>query len=491
MLLKDLLRGVKEIKVTGADDVEVKGIVYDSREVEAGSLFMCLPGTQTDGHKFIGKAISRGAVAVVTDRDTDVYWNCTIIKTSEVGKVLSKVAGNFYLNPSRQLRLIGVTGTNGKTTTTHLIDKLMRGNERIETGLIGTIGCKVGEENRPVPATTPEATVLHKIFREMVDRKIFYCTMEVSSHALALHRVDDCDFNIAVLTNITEDHLDFHKNFATYLQAKAKLFLNLSEKEGNYIVINNDDNNALYIKERSSPEILTYGIKKAADVRGGNISITSSGATFTVYSWQKEFSLDLKITGSFNVYNALAAITVALKENISPSVIKNVLESVTGVPGRFEKVDLGQDFTVIVDYAHTPDGLENVLSTARRFCQGNLITVFGCGGDRDRSKRSLMGNIALKYSDYAIITNDNPRTESPFRIKADILSGIDHNSYRGKYETILDREEAIKAAINRARATDVVLIAGKGHETYQIFDDKTIDFDDREMARRYLLKRQV
>ncbi len=486
MLLKKILRQVPTKRIIGSIEIQIKGIAYDSREVKAGYLFVCLPGTKTDGHEFIEKAISQGAAAVIVSRNIEYLSNCTIIEVSDVRMTFSMISAIFFQEPSRSLRLIGVTGTNGKTTTTHLIDRLMQEKEQIKTGLIGTVSYKIGQEKYPVLATTPEATVLHEIFREMVDRKIFYCTMEVSSHALALHRVDDCDFNIAVLTNITEDHLDFHKTFLAYLQAKAKLFLNIPKKEGNYVVINNDDKNALYIKKATVSEIVTYGIKKAADVKGENIKVTPSGVTFIVHAHQKAFSLNLKITGLFNVYNALAAITVALKENVDPAIIKNVLEEVSGVPGRFEKIEAGQDFTVIVDYAHTPDGLENVLSTAERFCQGNLITVFGCGGDRDRSKRPLMGSIALRYSDYAIITNDNPRTESLFRIEADILSGIDHNIYRGKYEVIPDRAEAIKTAIYRARAEDVVLIAGKGHETYQIFADKIIDFDDRKMARYYI-----
>ncbi len=490
MLLKDLLRQVPTKRVIGSIEVQIKGIAYDSREVKAGYLFVCLPGTKTDGHEFIGDSVSRGAVAVVVSRNMERLANCTIIEVFDVRRALSRISAIFFQEPSRSLRLIGVTGTNGKTTTTYLIDKLVQAKEKKVTGLIGTIGHEIDQRSRPAQATTPEAATLHKLFKEMVDSKVTYCTMEVSSHALALCRVDDCDFNVAVLTNITADHLYFHKNISSYRQAKAKLFLNLAKKEGNYVVINNDDENAFYIKKIASSEIVTYGIKTTADISAQNIHITSSGLFFSVHSRQGEFPLTLKITGIFNVYNALAAIAVGLKENIPMQVIKRVLERFPGLPGRFEKIEAGQDFTVIIDYAHNPDGLENTLAAARRLCQGNLITVFGCSGDREGKTRSHIGSIAMKYSDYAVITNDNPLSEEPDKILADILAGIDNTIFQGKYDTIPDRAEAIKAAIYRAKAADVVLIAGKGHETSQVFAGRTIDFDDREIARRYLLKRQ-
>ncbi len=487
MILKELLSTIEVEKVDGSVEVQVEGIAFDSRKVRKRDIFVCLPGTKTDGREFIDEAVIKGAIAIVIPKDFDIpFFNVTTITVLDPRIFLSKVSAEYYKHPSKSLRMIGVTGTNGKTTTTHLIDKLMQVKSKKETGLIGTISYKVGAQDYPVEATTPEASTLHEAFNKMVEKKINYCTMEVSSHSLDWHRVDDCDFNIAVLTNITEDHLDFHKTFDSYLRAKTKLFSTLLKKEGNYAVVNNDDKSASHIIGATKSEVITYAVKNNADIRSKNIKVTPTGASFIVETPWGSFPLAMKMTGLFSVYNALAAITVGLKEGLEFKDIKKVLEEVVGIPGRFEKVDIGQDFGVIVDYAHTPDGLENILSTVREFCPRDLITVFGCGGDRDRTKRSPMGKIALKYSDFAIITNDNPRTESPAQILEDVLKGIDKDKDKDRFEICLDREEAIKSAINRAKQGDVVVIAGKGHETYQIFADKTIDFDDREIARPFI-----
>jgi UDP-N-acetylmuramoyl-L-alanyl-D-glutamate--2,6-diaminopimelate ligase len=485
MLLQELLQGIPQVQVQGALDLKVRGLSHDSRDVREGDLFVCLPGTRSDGHRFIREALDRGAAALVVAESAGDFGGRTVIRAEDPRRVLSRLAARYYQYPSRSLRLIGVTGTNGKTTTTHLINRLLAAALPRKTGLLGTIGYYLGEEQRPARATTPEAPEIHRLLREMASRGMDYCTMEVSSHALALNRVDQCEFNTAVLTNITEDHLDFHRDFASYREAKARLFRNLPRKAGNYAVINRDDSQASYLQKITAAETLTYGIREGAGVRAVDICIRPQGASFRALTPWGPLRVKLKITGLFSVYNALAALSVALKEGISPSLVERELEKVEGIPGRLEKVDVGQDFTVLVDYAHTPDGLENVLSTVRQFCPGRLITVFGCGGERDRSKRPLMGAIALKYSHYAIITNDNPRGEPVGRILDDILAGI-RDDDQGRYTILLDREEAIRAAIGRARAGDMVVLAGKGHETYQVFHDRTIDFDDREAARRCL-----
>lgn len=488
MLLKGLLQGVPQVRTEGPLAIDIRGLSHDSRTVREGDLFVCLSGTRTDGHQFIEEALERGAAALVVSETAGDYAGRTVIKAASPRRVLSKLAARYYGYPSRNLRLIGVTGTNGKTTTTHLINRLLAAGFPKGTGLIGTIGYYLGRQQRPVEATTPEAPAVHRLLSEMAAEGMGHCTMEVSSHALALDRVDQCEFNVAVLTNITEDHLDFHEDFSAYRAAKARLFRNLPKKCGNYAVINLDDPQASYLQKITAAEAITYGVKERARVRAGDISIRPEGVSFKALTPWGTLDVRLKITGLFSIYNALAAVTVALKEGISPALIEEVLEKVAGIPGRLEKVEAGQNFTVLVDYAHTPDGLENVLSTVRQFCPGRLITVFGCGGERDRSKRPLMGAIALKYSDFAIITNDNPRGEPEKQILQDIMTGIQQHA-PGEYTVLLDREEAIKAAIHRAREGDMVVIAGKGHETYQVFSDRTMDFDDREVARRYLRER--
>jgi UDP-N-acetylmuramoyl-L-alanyl-D-glutamate--2,6-diaminopimelate ligase len=360
------------------------------------------------------------------------------------------------------------------------------------TGLLGTIRYRIGRESLPVIATTPEASDLQAMLAYMVEKGAKYATMEVSSHALQLQRVVGCEFDIAVLTNITEDHLDFHKTFADYFSAKGKLFSQLGSfvKSGcrKYAVINRDDQNFSKIANLTTAQIITYGLHETADVRGEIISLNNSGAVFKVLSFAGETILRLKMSGLFSVYNALAAFTLGLLEGVSSMKIKEALEAIEGIPGRFEMIYAGQDFLVIVDYAHTPDGLENVLRTVNEFAQGEIITVFGCGGERDESKRPLMGKIAGKYSDYCFITNDNPRREDPERIVQQILSGIKTVMPPTKYKVVLDRYQAISEAITRANTNDVIVIAGKGHENIQVFYDRCIPFNDRRVAMEIIKK---
>jgi len=488
--LEETVAILKEKEIKGDKNIELRGIHYDSREIKPNYLFLCVEGFNMDGHQFIPQAVERGAKVVVVQKEVDVPEGVTIVKVPDTRKALPLLASQFYDHPSRKLGVVGVTGTNGKTTTTHLIENILRATEK-KTGLIGTVHNKIGDKILPVHRTTPESADLQELMAEMVEEGVDYAIMEVSSHALELHRVDSCEYDIAVFTNITQDHLDFHKDIDSYLASKAKLFTQLgtkifgnTKKQEKVGVINLDDPHSHILLEQTSVKVLTYGIEKAADIRAFDIQVTLKGLTFRVSTPLGELQLILNLTGLFNVYNSLAAIGAAIALGVSLDDIKKGLEGIKGVAGRFELVDEGQSFAVVVDYAHTPDSLENILKTAQSFVQGKIISVFGCGGDRDRTKRPIMGKIGTIYSDYSIITSDNPRSEDPRQITADVEVGAKEGG--GAYEVLVDRREAIAKAISLAKKDDMVIIAGKGHETYQIFRDETIHFDDREVAEEFL-----
>ncbi|AEF95182.1 UDP-N-acetylmuramoyl-L-alanyl-D-glutamate--2,6-diaminopimelate ligase [Desulfotomaculum nigrificans CO-1-SRB] len=483
LLLKELLSAIDVIAISGPQDIEVAGITYDSRKVQPGYLFVAIKGFKVDGHSFINNAREAGATAVVVEREVEVPADLTVIKVSDSRQALALLADKFYGHPSRKMTVVGVTGTNGKTTTTHLIAAIWR-QVGLKPGVVGTIHNLIGEKALPVTNTTPESLDLHKLMAEMVREDVQGVAMEVSSHALALNRVAGVKYDVAVFTNITQDHLDFHGNMEDYLAAKAKLF----EKDIKYAVINADDQAAEQLFKISRGKVYTYGIENNADVRAKDIQVTARGVSFTVNGPWGEQRLELKLTGRFNVYNSLAAYTVGMVLGYNGMDVKAALEGVTGVAGRFELVDQGQDFAVVVDYAHTPDGLENILTTARQITKGRLITVFGCGGDRDRTKRPIMGEIAARYSDLPVVTSDNPRTEDPQKIIEDILVGLQGKD-PGSYLVIADRREAINRAINLAEPGDVVVIAGKGHEDYQIIGTTKYHFDDREVAAEALKAR--
>lgn len=491
--LDEILKFLHVLKVEGPTHILVRGLAYHSDRIQPGFIFFCLKGTRADGHDFIPQAIDAGASVIFLEEDREVR-GATKILVSDVRMAMAVVSELFFDSPSRNLKLIGVTGTNGKTTTTHLIERIISA-QNYKTGLLGTIKYKVGRESLPVMATTPEAPDLQRMLKIMVDRGVNYAIMEVSSHALELNRVSGCDFNAAVLTNVTDDHLDFHQTYERYLSAKSKLFSQLGGSfiKGNdrrFAVLNRDDANYDFFLRQSTVQSLSYGIKEKAEVRAEDIEVTGEGVKFCLVSpWGKE-QFNLKLTGYFNIYNALAAASVALLEGIPLPAIKGALEKVQGIPGRFEKVDVGQDFLVIVDYAHTPDGLENILQTARSLVRGKIITIFGCGGERDRIKRPIMGRIAGEYSDYCILTSDNPRGEDPWQIIGEVEVGLREKKVRGSGYTVQpDRYEAIKLGIELARAGDMVIIAGKGHEDYQIFADYAIPFSDREVARELIQER--
>lgn len=487
-LLSQLLASIDTEAVIGRTDIEIQDVSYDSRTVTAGTLFICLDGARVDGHAFAQKAADRGAVAIIAEKEIEVPEGVTVIRVADTRTAMQLVVPRFFDYPSRKLRMIGVTGTNGKTTSTYVLRSILK-KAGYRVGVIGTIQIMIEEEVVPISNTTPDVIDLQKILVRMLEANIDYVIMEVSSHALVLNRVAGCDFNVAMFTNLTQDHLDFHKTLEQYTLAKADLFVRLASKENckpnRAAVVNLDDPaSRAMIDAAQGVKTITYGIREAADIRAVDIRVTGTGTSFKITGAYGEYPLNLRITGIFNVYNVLGTICVALSENIPWETIIESLETFTSVAGRFELIDGGQSFPIIVDYAHTPDGLENILKTAKEFAKGRIIVVFGCGGDRDRTKRPIMGRIAAELGDVVIATSDNPRTEDPDRILDDVETGIlealDDNT---QYEKIADRHMAIERAITMANADDVVMIAGKGHETYQILNTGTIHFDDREVAR--------
>ena len=487
--LGDLFSEIDIIETRGNLASDISGISYDSRKVQPGYVFVCVEGYKTDGHAYVKAAVDKGAAAIVAQKDVEVPEGIPLILVRDTRKALALMGAAFAGCPARKLNMVGVTGTNGKTTTAFLIEEIFK-EAGYKTGLIGTIMNKIGDKVLPVTNTTPESLDLQLLLKEMADSAVSHVVMEVSSHALELDRVAGVEFDTAVFTNITQDHLDFHQTMENYLEAKKKLFSNLHRDSGKggkrHGIVNIDDPRAKDILEAASGQIVTYGIEHDCDIRACHISLQADGVTFDVLTPAGEITLALHLTGLFNVYNTLASVAVGFVHGIDLTDIKTALESVKGVPGRLEKVDEGQPFTVFVDYAHTPDGLENIIEAARGFTKGRIITLFGCGGDRDRTKRPIMGEIAARLSDYAVLTSDNPRTEDPLMILSEVGIGVRRAADPSKYSVIPDRREAIKYAIGMAQPGDVVLIAGKGHETYQLVQDKVLHFDDREVARELL-----
>ncbi|WP_053958553.1 UDP-N-acetylmuramoyl-L-alanyl-D-glutamate--2,6-diaminopimelate ligase [Sulfobacillus thermosulfidooxidans] len=487
MTFKDLIAAIPGATSVGDTNIELTGIAYDSRHVEAGNLFCAIPGFRTDGHLFCQEAANRGAVAFLVERADAIPSGKAGVVVPNARQAMALVADRFYGSPSSRLAMIGVTGTNGKTTTTHIIRALLEAND-IPTGLTGTLYTLMGQDTYKVTRTTPESPDLQSILRHMVDRGMRAAVMEVSSHALVLSRVDEVQYDIGVFTNLTQDHLDFHKDLESYFQAKAILFKRLGQtkKTGpRAAIINIDDEYGRRLINMCSVPVITYGLSEGADVRGSMVTVGSRGVQFlATFPGGEKQAVEFDMTGTFNVLNALAAMSVGYIYGLSPRQMAEALARYPGVPGRFERIDEGQPFTVIVDYAHTPDGVENVLKTAREFTVGAVRVVFGAGGDRDRGKRALMGEAAGRLADWVMLTADNPRSEDPMDIIAQIREGLAPTGT--PFEIELDRERAIRLALQKAQPGDVVFILGKGHETYQIYRDGTIHFDDREVARQAL-----
>ncbi|WP_418790570.1 UDP-N-acetylmuramoyl-L-alanyl-D-glutamate--2,6-diaminopimelate ligase [Phosphitispora sp. TUW77] len=487
----DLIIDLDIIETKGNLDTMLSCLSYDSRKVVPGCGFVCVEGFKSDGHKYVPSALEQGATAVIAQKPVEVPEGVPLVIVRDTRKALALMSTAMNDYPSRKLTMVGVTGTNGKTTTTYLVERIFE-EEGYKVGLIGTIINKIDKKVFPVTNTTPESLDLQLLLKEMVDTGVTHVVMEVSSHALELGRTEGVEFDNAVFTNVSQDHLDFHGNMENYLKAKAKLFAaldsNIRKKIPKYAIINADDPSAKTIIEATKGRILTYGVKNDCDIKAFNINLRADRAAFDVATPKGDLYLEINLPGMFNIYNSLAALAVGVSRDIGLGSIKTALESVKGVPGRMEKVSEGQEFSVLVDYAHTPDGLENIIRAAREFARGRVITVFGCGGDRDRTKRPVMGEISARLSDYSILTSDNPRTEDPFFIISQIEEGVRKAVDRSKYSVIPDRREAIGSAVKMAEAGDVILIAGKGHETYQIVNDKVNHFDDREVAREMLKK---
>ena len=490
MLLRELLRSILLKKVYGTPEIEVTGITSDSRLVQAGDLFVAFRGDHVDGHHFVKQAIAAGAVAVlVEERVEEDIVQVVVPSTRRIAPLMAHQILNF---PAHAMTMIGVTGTNGKTTTTMLIEHILQKLGK-HTGLIGTIAQRTSQgELRTSVMTTPESVELVKVLKEMRDQGTDYVVMETSSHALELHRVAGIPFRVAVFTNLTQDHLDFHETMDAYGHAKGKLFSRLGNVYDALVdgglqvaVLNADDKWSQKYAQETVQQVITYGIDQTADIQATDVVIKAGGVSFHLQSFAGDATVKLQMTGRFSVYNALAATAAGIALGLTLEAIVGALEEVQGVPGRFERVSAGQDFAVIVDYSHTPDSLENALATISEFCEGKIITVVGCGGDRDRKKRPLMAKIAALYSDYTVLTSDNPRTEDPEKIIDDMEAGLTTASH-DKYTRIVLREAGIRHAIAKAKPRDVILIAGKGHETYQIIGTTKYDFDDRKVATKII-----
>lgn len=482
-----LIDKISPVKVIGSTDKIITDITADSRVAETGCLFICLKGATVDGHKFLQMAAEKGAVAaIVEDLPEKAPENMTIIQVEDTRTAMENVVPFFFDYPGKKMRMIGVTGTNGKTTTTNIIRLILR-RAGYKVGLIGTINIMIEDEVTEAHNTTPDVVDLQKALYAMKCAGCDYVVMEVSSHALALKRVAGCEYDCAVLTNITQDHLDFHKTLENYRDAKSLLFEHLAEgrKENKNAVFNMDDPSSAIIKSRTAVNVLTYGKGLENDIYPLYFKVEAKHMQLKLHTPAGEMDLELKITGEFNVYNVMAAVAAMLAENISKEIICTVLNGFDGVPGRFQLVEAGQPYTVIVDYAHTPDGLENVLNTARLITRGKLWAIFGCGGDRDNKKRPIMGKIALDLADNIVVTSDNPRTENPEAIIDEIFTALNDVPEGKKVYRYSDRREAIEFALANAAADDVIMLAGKGHETYQILKDRTIHFDDREIVMEY------
>jgi len=486
MKLSTLLTVIKPLAVGGLGDPDIKGLAYDSRKIKPGFMFFALHGQNHDGNQFVQEAVTRGAVAVVSDQAAPLSHGSVItIRVSDPRQAIAELAAAFYNNPSASLQVVGITGTNGKTTTAFMLRDIFTDAGR-RTGLIGTVAYEIGDRTIPAGRTTPESVDLQDMLAQMVHVGCQSAVMEVSSHALIQKRVGGIDFDVVVFTNLTHDHLDYHVTMENYFQAKALLFRSLSScRKKPVAVVNLDDP---YGRElvRDVPleaDLITYATGQEAAVRAVNLQITSAGSVFDVRSPWGEAQVKLKLLGHYNVSNALAALAAAGGAGMPLARAARVVSRMIAVPGRLEEISIVGGFQVFVDYAHTEDALHNVLSTLRAITSGKLIVVFGCGGNRDRKKRPLMGAVATRLADYVLLTSDNPRKENPIEIISQIRAGCKHSD---NVEIVEDRHEAIVRALSLAETGDVVLIAGKGHENYQEFTNTVIPFDDRQVVRECL-----
>ncbi|MDD5237688.1 MAG: UDP-N-acetylmuramoyl-L-alanyl-D-glutamate--2,6-diaminopimelate ligase [Candidatus Omnitrophica bacterium] len=484
MTIKQLIRTLNGVcSYSDLPDLEVKGITSNSKLVGSNFIFVAIKGNRQDGNIFIKEAIENGAkVIIASGLKTHGLLssnNVSFIKVKDTRQVLAKIAAQFYGNPSFKVKVVGITGTNGKTTISYLIEALLKKAKR-STAVIGTVNYRFNDKLIPAKNTTPGPVELESMLAQMAKEKIDYAIMEVSSHALDQDRTGGVNFHSAIFTNLTQDHLDYHGTLNKYFLAKARLFKEINP--GAFAVINADDCYGNKIRKLTKARVITYGLGEDADVTARDIKSDCFRTQLRLISRQGEINLTTSLIGKHNVYNILAAASWALKEGIELSIIKSAFEDFTHVPGRLEKIDFPGNFSIFVDYAHTEDALKNVLSALRAISGKRIIVVFGCGGERDKTKRPKMGKVVSELSDYSVITNDNPRSEDPKQIIKDILNGMPKDNYC----IIPERFEAIKKSLAIAQAGDIVLIAGKGHEDYQILKDRVIDFDDRKVIRECL-----
>lgn len=490
MMRKVTVRDVSEAAnagFQGADDAEVSDVTHDSRQAGTGTLFVAVRGLALDGHRFVEDVMRRGAVGIISELDTPADFQGVWLKVGDARTALAQAAAAIYGNPSHDLKLVGITGTNGKTTTTYLIYALCEANGD-KAAMLTTVEYRIGENSEPAIRTTPEASDTNRFLRRAVTANCRTAVMETSSQAIDLHRCDALRFQAAVFTNLTRDHLDYHLTMENYLAAKRKLFDGSLGETPKSSVINIDDEYGRKLADElraNNQKVVTFAQNTAADLTAENINVSLiKGTTFTLKTPLGERKMISPLVGKPHVYNMLAATATALELGYDLDKIAEGLRTCAGAPGRFERVAHGGDFAVVVDYAHSDDALLNTLKTAQELTNGRIITVFGCGGDRDKSKRAPMGQVAGKYSDLVIVTSDNPRTENPLRIISEIEVGLKETSC--PYLIISDRREAIHQAIGKAKPGDVVIIAGKGHETYQIVGSDKFHFDDKEIAREAL-----
>ncbi|SIS37937.1 UDP-N-acetylmuramoyl-L-alanyl-D-glutamate--2,6-diaminopimelate ligase [Salimicrobium flavidum] len=477
MNLQELLTSVPFYQTYGEIDKDITGITMDSRQIKPGDLFICIKGFETDGHQYITSAIHAGAAAIVAMHHVEM--DIPLIVVSDTKRVMAQLASSFYGNPTREVGLIGVTGTNGKTTITYLLDEIFTEN-KMSTGVIGTIQTKINGKSYGVSNTTPDSVSLNEFFFEMRKEEVQTAMMEVSSHALDQGRVYGLDFDVAVFTNLSQDHLDYHKDMDDYLRAKSLLFAQLGNhyEQGRekYAVVNIDDPASHILIKSTAQPVLTYGVEQG-DVHTRNIHMDETGVSFTMITPVGNIQVDSGLMGHFSIYNMLAAAGAAIVRGVQLEVIVAAFSKTKGVPGRLEPVFAGQSFGIVVDYAHTPDSLENVLKTLKDVCEGYVRVIVGCGGDRDAGKRPKMADVAMKFADDVFFTSDNPRSENPENILDDMTGHL-----KGEFHRITDRKEAIESGIASCRNKDILLIAGKGHETYQEVDGMKLEFDDRKVA---------
>ena len=472
MKLRELLAGLAIQEVSADLELDIASVAYDSRKVTPGSLFVAVTGFASDGNRFIPMAMEKGAAVVVTAKKPELDVPYVLVESDRMA--LAVIGCNFYGHPAKRMKLIGITGTNGKTSSTLLLKHILEKVLGTKVGLIGTMANMVGGETIPTERTTPESFELQGLFAKMRDAGCTHVVMEVSSHAIALERIGGVRFDVAAFTNLTEDHLDFHKTMDAYCATKAELF-----RRCGVGVINADDSCAKEMLAAAACPVLTTSVAGQGGLTAKDLSLESDGITFTACYRGEEVPVRLGIPGRFTVYNALTVLGVALELGISLEAAAGALADAPGVKGRVEVVPTpGTDYTVLIDYAHTPDGLENVLSSVRGYCRGRLVAVFGCGGDRDPIKRPIMGEIGARLADIAVITSDNPRTEDPEKIIADIVPGAEKTGK--KFHVVADRRKAIRYAMSIAEKDDIIVLAGKGHETYQEINGIKHHLDERE-----------